>query len=242
VENTHEAIIDKDTFGTVQMLLSKRRKIRERTHNYLLKGLIYCHECGYVMSVINRKLAKNREVLYFVCRTYQRFTNEKKCTVHYAKVEDVTNAVLNQVKQVCVKYLNLAEMQNIAEIEIAKCKANSKGENEIKELESKIEFLTGKLDQVYTDKLYGVLSPKDFERIYGKLKEDRENMTEKLKILKLKSENKVDNREKAKELAGKFISEIEINKELVFSLIERIELTSDKQVIIYWAFSEFNQV
>ena len=242
VEKTHEAIIDNETFDTVQMLISKRRKTRARTHNYLLKGLVHCHECGYLLSVINRKLAKGREVLYFVCRTYQRFPTEKKCTVHYAHVESITSAVLKQVREICAKYLNLTEMQSIAELEIAKCETESKAKNEVKELESKIEFLTGKLDQVYTDKLYGVLSPEDFERIYSKLKDDRENLNRKLNFLKLKSDSKVDNHEKAKELAEKFISSIEQNKELVFSLIERIELTADKQVIIYWAFGEFNQV
>ena len=242
VENTHEAIIDKDTFETVQILISKRKKTRERTHNYLLKGLVYCHECGYVLSVINRKLAKGREVLYFVCRTYQRFTNEKKCTIHYAKVEDVTNAVLNQIKEVCVKYLNLAEMQNVAEIEIKKCEANSKGENEIKELESKIEFLTGKLDQVYSDKLNDILSPEDFERIYSKIKEERQNYSDKLNALKKKAENKIDNHAKAKELAERFINEIDVNRELICSLIERIEITETRGIIVYWTFSQFNQV
>ena len=242
VENTHEAIIDKDTFDAVQTLISKRRRTRERTHNYLLKGLVYCHECGYLLSVINRKLARGREVLYFVCRTYQRFPSEKKCTVHYANVADITNIAIDKIKVVCEKYLNPAEMQDIAEIEIAKCEANSKTENEIKELESKLEFLTGKLDQVYTDKLYGVLSSEDFERIYGRLKEDRENLNAKLKGLKSVSETKVDNHEKAKKIAEKFIGEINLNKELVFNLIDRIELTADKRVILYWAFSEFNQV
>ena len=242
VENTHEAIIDKETFETVQNLISKRKKTRERTYNYLLKGLVYCHECGYILSVLNRKLAKNREVLYFLCRTYQRFTNEKKCTTHYAKVEEVTNAVLNQIKEVCVKYLNLSEMQNIAEREIVKYETNLMAETEIKEIESKIEFLTCKVEQIYTDKLNALLSPDDFERIYAKIKEDRNNLNEKLKVLKSKNENKIDNDEKAKKLANKFINEIEANKELVFSLIDRIELTADKKVIIYWSFGEFNQI
>lgn len=237
VENTHEPIIDRDTFDSVQTLINKRRSTRTRTHNYLLKGLVHCHECGYLLSVINRKLARG-EVLYFMCRTYQRFPSEKKCTVHYAHVEVITNAVFDRVREVCERFLNPAEMQNIAKLEIAKCEAESKLENEIKETASKIEFLTGKLDQVYNDKLYGILSPEDFERIYAKLKEDRENLAGKLKILKYKSENKVDNHEKAKELAERFISEIGANKELVFSLIERIELTQDKQIMIYWTFSE----
>ena len=238
VENTHEAIISKDTFETVQILISGRKNTRERTHNYLLKGLVYCHECGHVLSVINRKLAKNREVLYFLCRTYQRFTNEKKCTIHYAKVEDVTNAVLNQIKEICAKYLNLSEMQNIAETEIKKREANFNIAAKIKELESKIEFLTGKLDQVYTDKLNDILLPEDFERIYSKLKEERQNHEKNLDLLKKQADNKIDSLIRAKEIADKFINEIGTNRELICSLIERIEITETRGVIVYWTFSQ----
>ena len=129
-------------------------------------------------------------------------------------------------------------MQNLAEIELIKCEANSKSEIEVKELESKVEFLTNKLDQVYTDKLNAILSIEDFERIYSKIKEERQNYIDKLNSLKKKAENKIDNHAKAKEFALRFVNEINVNKELVFSLIERIEITSDKQIIIYWAFNE----
>ena len=240
VENTHEAIIDKSTFEIVQTLISKRKKTRERTYDYLLKGLAYCRECGYLLSVINRKLAKNREVLYFVCRTYQRFPSEKKCAAHYAKVEDVTNSVLNVIKELCTKYLNFSEMQNIAEIEIEKIEADSKTETEIKKSQSKIKLLTDKLDQVYIDKLNAILSPDDFERIYGKIKEERQNYIDKLNFFKIQAENKIDNHIniKAQELARRFIDEINLNKELICGLIERIEITKTHDVIVYWTFNQ----
>ena len=56
---------------------------------FCLKGLIFCHECGYPLAVLNRKNAKRaRIVLYFVCRTYQRFTKAGVCTCHSIKGED----------------------------------------------------------------------------------------------------------------------------------------------------------
>ena len=47
VENTHEPIIDRGTFEKVAMLIASRNLTRSRTYEYLLKGLIFCHECGY---------------------------------------------------------------------------------------------------------------------------------------------------------------------------------------------------
>lgn len=45
VENTHEAIIDKDIFEKVQIIHKNRSKKVVKQYNYLLKGLIYCKHC-----------------------------------------------------------------------------------------------------------------------------------------------------------------------------------------------------
>ena len=80
VEGTHEPIIDEETFRKVQLMIASRTNTRSRTHEFLLKGLIYCHECGHPLGVLERTLSGNRKVLYFACRTYQRFTKDSKCT------------------------------------------------------------------------------------------------------------------------------------------------------------------
>jgi len=50
-ENTHEAIIDKKTFNTVQELL-KKNKNKENSRNLcLLSGFMYCKECGHAIGI-----------------------------------------------------------------------------------------------------------------------------------------------------------------------------------------------
>ena len=68
VAGTHEPLIDPELFRKVRIMVSSRRRTRSRTYDFLLKGLIFCHECGYPLAVINRKNAKGEDVLYFVCR------------------------------------------------------------------------------------------------------------------------------------------------------------------------------
>lgn len=78
---------------------------RNRTYDFLLKGLIFCHECGYPLAVFNRKNARGEDVLYFVCRTYQRFTKAGVCTCHSIKEKTVTDAVVAKVREICQAYL-----------------------------------------------------------------------------------------------------------------------------------------
>ena len=45
VNNTHEAIIDKDIFENVQIIHKERSKRVVKQYDYLLRGLIYCKHC-----------------------------------------------------------------------------------------------------------------------------------------------------------------------------------------------------
>lgn len=45
VENTHEAIIDKNVFEKAQIIYKERAKKVVKQYDYLLRGLIYCKHC-----------------------------------------------------------------------------------------------------------------------------------------------------------------------------------------------------
>ena len=155
VENTHEAIIDSETFQKVKLLINSRKRTRSRTYDFLLKGLIFCHECGYPLAVINRKNAKGEDVLYFVCRTYQRFTRESACTCHTIKEKTVTDAVMEKIHEVCDAYLSGKELLPVAREMIEKSDRKDKNQAEIDAIRNKIEALTVNLDKMYMDKLSG---------------------------------------------------------------------------------------
>ena len=94
VAGTHEPIVSPETFEKVQLLIRSRKATRSHTYDFLLKGLIFCHECGYPLAVINRKNARGEDRLFFICRTYQRFTKAGVCTCHSIKEQTVTDAVI----------------------------------------------------------------------------------------------------------------------------------------------------
>jgi DNA invertase Pin-like site-specific DNA recombinase len=239
VEGTHEPIIDKQAFDTVQILIAKRTCTRSRTHDYLLKGLIYCKECGYVLNVVCRKLAGGKEVLYFLCQTHQRFPANSKCTIHYFRVDAIEERVLQCVREVCEKYLDLSEMQSLGK-QVLDQRREPDNKNTLAEAESKISELTKKLDSVYEDKLSGTLSPEDFERIYARIKTERETLGKKLQAMQSKTKLGANTSVKAKKLAARFLNEIDVNKELIFSLIERIDVSKDGEITLTWAFASID--
>ena len=241
VEGTHEPLVDAETFRKVRMLVNSRKHTRSRTYDFLLKGLIFCHECGYPLAVLNRKNAKGEDVLYFVCRTYQRFTKAGVCTCHSIKEKTVTDAVIAKVWAVCQAYLNPDELLPVAQEAVENARKQSSLESELQALQSKIDSLTANLDRMYTDRLSGLLPEADFQRIFGRIKLEREQLEEKRQELELRQKSPVRSEDRARELVQRFIETAGESRELLVSLIERVELTEDKEVMIKFRFAQLDE-
>ena len=242
VSGTHEAIIDRDVFDKVNLLLGSRKSTRSRTYDFLLKGLITCHECGHPLAVINRPNAKGEDCLYFVCRTYQRFTKAGVCTCHSIKEQAVTEAVLEKVREICGHYLHTDKLAPIAELAIKEKQQKADIVHEISGIQAKIESLTAHLDKMYMDKLSGLLDEKDFERIYLRVKEERTALEQKLAQVEMPDYSPAKQAELAKALVKQFVEGAYQSKELLTSLIERVELTDDKQVLIHFRFKQLDEI
>ncbi len=240
VENTHEAIIDKETFQKVGELIKSRTHTRHRTYDFPLKGIVFCKECGYPLASIKRKLAGDKSVMYFLCRTYQRFTQYHQCACHCVRVEDVSKAVVDEVRRVCENYLNCLDTKKLAEnaqkqIEIELRKQG----RDITALKTKIESVRMKIDNAYDDKLSGNIDNQTFQRIYAKLRDEETTARNKLTELEnSKKDTPTISEDKIKELAQKFTNAENYTRELFVSLIERIELSENKELDIHFKFPE----
>lgn len=240
VEGTHEPLIDAETFRKVRLLVESRKHTRSRTYDFLLKGLIFCHECGYPLATLNRKNAAGEERLFFVCRAYQRFTKAGVCTCHSIKEQTVTEAVLAKVREVCQAYLNADTLLPMAEKAVEAARAADRTDTEIQALQGKIDAMTTNLDRMYMDKLSGILNEDDFQRIYLKVKSDRAKLEDQLRELEKKKGSPAKAEDEAKTLVQRFLESACASRELLVSLIERIELSEDKQLYIKFRFKQLN--
>ena len=238
VEGTHEPLVDNETFQKVRMLVNSRRHTRSRTYDFLLKGLIFCHECGYPLAVLNRKNAAGEDVLYFVCRTYQRFTKAGVCTCHSIKEKTVTDAVIAKAREVCEACLNPRELLPMAQEAVEQAQKENAPENEMQAIQNKIDSLTANLDKMYMDRLSGLLAETDFERIYQRVKMERAALEDKLEALEAQKECTLSTEDRARELVQKYMDSAFTSRELLVSLIQRVELTEEKQIIIKFRFRE----
>ncbi len=102
VEGNHEAIIDEETFCSVQdmMQIKATNKGVKRTTNFLT-GLMKCTECGGAMIVSTSK-AQRSTYKYVVCAVTRRI-GKSVCTNHTKfRYDDVLTAVLRPLQRFSV--------------------------------------------------------------------------------------------------------------------------------------------
>ncbi|MCL2498993.1 MAG: recombinase family protein [Defluviitaleaceae bacterium] len=248
VEDTHEALVSKETFKLVGLLIKSRNRLRKRTYDYLLKGLVYCHECDTQLAVIMRVLSGNRETLYFVCRTYQRFTKARKCTCHCIRVETVTDKVLEEVKKICRQHVDLLDMDDLTkQATKAMQEAQKRQIGNRATLEANYKTVKSKIDRVYFDRLDNIIAEEDYQRAYKRLKTVEADLQRKITDLdeSVEKNRTYDNnfgRKDVEVLVRRYLEAEEVSRDLVVSMIEKITLTENKELNVHYRFAETEAV
>ena len=148
--------------------------------------------------------------------------------------------MMEKIKDVCKSYMNMTALRSVAEKEVLEQKRLQNLDSDIFTLTKKLDSLTTNLDKMYMDKLSGILSDDDFTRIYTNAKTQRGELEEKIKKLKALKNDGGKQQDIIEGMVRRFTKSKEYSKELIVSLIERIELSDDKQIYIYFRFKELD--
>lgn len=236
VENTHEPIIDPELFYEVQKKLPKNVGRNEKKETHLLDGLLYCGDCGHRISVTARRKRDNN--CYTICNYYRSYMKEKRCTTHSNNYDNLEQCILNRLRELCLEYIDTVKIKkNINNVDFfLESKDN---ENKIITIKKKITQINEHLDSIYMDKLNGVVSLEQFERMKIKLESDLEikkNMYQELIDNKQNMKNKKEYNKKIDIYINNFLSMKEPSRELIVNLIDKVEIFNDKRINIHVTF------
>ncbi len=239
VKGMHTPIIDEETFNIVQDMIKSRTGVRTKSYDWLLKGLVCCKECGKKLSLVPQK-HPNKTTFYLRCNTYASNTQLGLCTPHSNNLEKVTDFVIEQIKKRCREFLNeekYTKIANTSKDKIIKDRFNVK--NEILILEKKVKDINKRIDKLYEDKYNGLFQDEDFTRLYSKQIENRKQAEERIKQLQ-ELEEKEDSSIDINKLVRDFVNMEEITRTMLVSLVEKIEISENKEITIYYKFNILN--
>lgn len=225
VENTHEPIIDKETWEKAQSLLTKRtRELDLETNKNIFAGFIKCGDCGRSMVKNMWRRADGSKTYSLYCGTYKRIGKEY-CTPHTLPMAVLEEIVLGDLRAIIDSVDNLKELvqaqsftaskvKKVTDTELSKVKAELERVKKLKksiyedyrdELISKEEFLSYREDYLKKEELYS----KQIEALEEKKKD---NVTEDVfetpwlkRLLELKDIKALD-----RDIVVEMISEIKV--------------------------------
>lgn len=96
-EDTHPAIVDKETWELAQALRRTRRRPTDMGELNMLSGYLYCADCGARMTLM-RAVGKKHE--YFYCGKYRAKSRNSECTSHIVRADVVEMLLLENIRAV----------------------------------------------------------------------------------------------------------------------------------------------
>lgn len=233
VENTHEPIIDKDTWNLVHDIMKNRRRETKRGEVQMFAGLVKCSGCGSSLNVSYN--AKKQKFTGFSCWVYKNYGKER-CTSHAIGYQTLYNIVLEDIRRQaeCVadsreKYIKLLEnrMDEKAELDIKKSKS------ELKKVEKRLVQIDKVLNKLYEDRTLEKIREErylsmsaTYESEYNELKSKQSDLEEQIS----QTETAEYNAKIFTDLIEKYINITELNARILNELIEKI-VVHEKEII-----------
>ncbi|WP_270555824.1 recombinase family protein [Dorea amylophila] len=204
-ENTHEAIIDADTWARVQELRKNKRRPARTGKTNMFSGIVRCADCGEKLYYCTSKNFEARQD-HFVCST-SRLKGKAVCSTHFIRAVVLEQGVLAHMRLTIACVANHEEQFRKAMG--AKQKAEAKKElaakrRQLTQAERRIEELDRLFKRIYEDNANGKLSDSRFQMLADDYEQEQEELREKL----LRLNEEINEQEEQSENIDRFISKV----------------------------------
>lgn len=224
-ENTHPAIVDRETFALVQELRKHRRRPTKSGIVSMFSGLLYCADCGEKLyySVTNNY---KREQAYFFCSSYRK--NSDICSAHYIREKVIEKLVLESMQRVLwyvQSYEKLFAQKQLENFGEQKKKELTEKRRELEKAKRRIREIDTVIQKLYEDNATGKVSDDRFATMSMSLETEQEELKTKVPELETELENAkiaTEGLQRFIEKAKKVTQLTELTPELVHEFIQKI--------------------
>lgn len=232
-KNTHDAIIDEETWNNAQRLKGTvRREVKNGTYKSRLTGLLYCADCGAKLTYRspNSQHRQNGKTYdadnCFCCRSYRQLHTD--CTMHYIKVsvvEELIKKAIHTVSSFAIEneeeFIRRLEVLSDFQVETA-IKENKKA---LATAEKRVKELDGLIKKLYEGNVAGKIPDKHFERLlaeYDSEQSELEGRIEEIRNSIAEYEKNTLRTDKFMEVVRKYQDCEEITTPMLNEFIEKI--------------------
>ena len=225
VENTHEPIVSREEWETVQGMLKVKYKSTNLKSSHIFAGLIKCKECGRGMTKIEYK-----GIVTLACGSYKRL-GPSICSRHAILMTELEEIILNAINEHISKLCNI-------EAAITKASSFNRKNNDIGKridmLSNNIENTKSKKLKMYGDYQDSLLTKEEYIEYNNSYNKSIELMTNEIQRLQCElntSPMKETQKEWFKNLI-KYKRISRLSRELLLSFIDVIYISEPKKTSV----------
>ena len=246
--NTHEALIDEETFDLAQKRIATRHRPTKVDEIDLFSGLLFCADCGYKMYAVRGAGTPERKHAY-TCGNYRnRARNDMLCTTHYIRKSVLKELVLTDMQRV-MSFVKDREQEFIATANEYNSQTMQKAltmqQKELVKAEQRMNELNTLFRKLYEDNALGRLSDEQFVFLTSGYDEEKRTLTQ--RIAELKEEIKTATKrgvdvKRFIALVHRYTAIDELTYEIAHEFIDRILIheldkeTNTRKIEIFYSF------
>ncbi len=238
VENTHEAIIDRDLWDRVQGMIAERAKPFAAGTVGLFARKARCAYCGYTM-----RSGKSRGRHYLQCSN--RRVARDACPGAFISVDRLEQTVLAELRRLTDAYLDREELERSISFPVSRHAQKQRLTADAAQYREKAGELARGLRELYMDKVRGIVSEQDFlemSQSFGAEKSRLEQRIQGTEAALAELEEQLAAGDTRRDLIERYLHPEHLTREMVEALIDYIRVgkrvpgTRDVPIEIHWNF------
>lgn len=245
VENTHEPIIERDVFDKVQKILKSLSKqpLNKEPNRFLFGGLLYCKECGHKLSIRERH-NKGNNPIYTQCNLFVKKGRYGLCNNHLLDYKLLEEDLLTTINDICSSFLKEYSDKSLKEeATLILNEQTEKIQKDIDSLSKEITKYNRAIENLYLDKMQEKIPINVYDgllKTYNDSLKNAEKDKEYLKSKKTELITKIKSLDygKCAEYIKKYLSTENPSRELIMSLVNKVEVDNEKNIKLFFTFAE----
>ena len=207
-ENTHEAIIDQQTFDLVQKIRGNVRRYPDGWGEAApLTGLLYCADCGGKMYV--HRTNNGKRISQYTCSQYSKIPVGKLCATQHRINEDVVLSLVSEMLKAIAEYAKHDRAEFVRVVQEAQSSQQTtevrKQRTRLATAKQRVSDLEVLLCKIYEDNILGKLSDSRYATLDAQYAKEQAELTDEISAL----EKAIRSYEKHEKDADRFIALID---------------------------------
>jgi len=232
-ENTHEAIISKETFFKVQEIVKQNEKKKNLpcpTNYSIFRGILKCADCGRAMTK-QEDFRGNRQLSNYFCMSYLQIS--KSCTPHKIRTKDLENTVLEAIQLQIKLVIELEKSLTKLYYKSNQGSIENEYKHNVKITEIKIFNLNEQKRKAYEEWKFNVIEKSKFIKISEEIENKIKQLNEQIEFYTLNYKDKIKKAKKNDYWIGHYKRNRKIknlSREVLNELIEVIHVSENGNI------------